>query len=356
MLQTSVALRKATLLPLKAIAKVLAFDLLPSLPGNAKAMEGELRSDLISLIKEAKSITRPAEESEQELDTDDEEYSSSSSDPNSDVQTFQRLVSQMTTFTRCLVDLGIALDCPAKDPRPFHESISADVPALLTPHQPHTWQLLEESPSAPAILLDNEHAKQIGAQPTCSIHYFDYAVMHTPSIETEKIMGIMLNEELTKLYDMEGIERYFTVPPQKSVSHTWAALGIQHILYPSEDVFACPGIPVLTSKAFVRWVSLRILLDPNGHVPLLQNVVQEWPLRHPDTGQPFPVPLPRKCFPSDRDTYIERWCKDARPEACGISKAPLAASRALGLDGPDYVDVLRRTKHSDESGGQRKIK
>lgn len=99
----------------------------------------------------------------------------------------------------------------------------------------------------------------------------------------------------------------FLRPSNDTISYIWKLIGCQHTLQPGEDDFQLPNIPALTLKGFSRWESLQILLAPQEHVPFLQYAVQNWNLKHPDTGQPFPPNLPREAFPSKPDADIDKW-------------------------------------------------
>jgi hypothetical protein len=68
-----------------------------------------------------------------------------------------------------------------------------------------------------------------------------------------------------------------------------------------------PSIPALTLRGFVRWESLQILLGPEEHVPFLQYAVANWHLKHPYTGEPFPVDLPVTAFPATCDPAVDNW-------------------------------------------------
>ncbi|KAK8047945.1 hypothetical protein PG996_016009 [Apiospora saccharicola] len=153
-LQTSRALQKATLVPLRAIGNIIAFDVLPSLPKEYKPSINQSHDGLVILLDESNTIIAQDEESENEFDTDDGDYPSSLSDSNNSVEAFQSCVSRMMTFTRCLADLSVALDCPSKDPEYTHEQETAEAPATLAPHQPYSQKILERFPSAPLLLVD----------------------------------------------------------------------------------------------------------------------------------------------------------------------------------------------------------
>ncbi|KAH8885841.1 hypothetical protein GQ53DRAFT_659214, partial [Thozetella sp. PMI_491] len=96
------------------------------------------------------------------------------------------------------------------------------------------------------------------------------------------------------------------VPPQ-SISYIWQATGCQHSLIATDDDFASPSVPVLTLKGFVRWESIELLLSPAEHVPYLQYAARNFSLRHPVTGQLFPVELSAEAFPSEPDEETESW-------------------------------------------------
>ncbi|KAI1740342.1 hypothetical protein F4680DRAFT_116442 [Xylaria scruposa] len=101
--------------------------------------------------------------------------------------------------------------------------------------------------------------------------------------------------------------------PDRTLSYIWQALGVQHTLQPTPDNdFAQPSIPALTLRGFVRWESLQILLGPEEHVPYLQYAVANWNLKHPYTGEPFPVDLPAEAFPPVCDAAVDDWHR-----ACG---------------------------------------
>jgi len=57
----------------------------------------------------------------------------------------------------------------------------------------------------------------------------------------------------------------------------------------------------------VRWESIEILLGPEEHVPFIQNAVRDFAIKNPDTGELFPVDLPKEAFPLTTDVDIELW-------------------------------------------------
>lgn len=97
----------------------------------------------------------------------------------------------------------------------------------------------------------------------------------------------------------------------EAISYIFSTIGCQHTLQPvPEDDFRPPCIPALTTRGFVRWQSVELLLSPSINVPLLQFAVENWHLKHPDTGEPFPSPLPAEAFPSEPDKKIKKWWED----------------------------------------------
>jgi len=99
----------------------------------------------------------------------------------------------------------------------------------------------------------------------------------------------------------------FVEVPHPSISWIYASIGCQHTLQPTSNDFEPPSIPALTTRGFVRWQSIEILLGPEEHVPFIQTAVRNWGIKHPDTGENFPVDLPTEAFPQECDTEIEKW-------------------------------------------------
>ncbi|KAK8064770.1 hypothetical protein PG994_007408 [Apiospora phragmitis] len=125
----------------------------------------------------------------------------------------------------------------------------------------------------------------------------------------DKRKQLLDKTKLAAFYKVVGgdYDSLFVDAPDKSISYIWTALGVQHMLYPGDNDFVAPSVPVLTPKGFARWESLQILLEPEEHVPYMQFAVRNWGLKHPDTGVPFPTDLPKEAFPSQCDPYIDAW-------------------------------------------------
>lgn len=100
----------------------------------------------------------------------------------------------------------------------------------------------------------------------------------------------------------------FVDVPFPSISWIYASIGCQHTLQPTpDDDFQPPSIPALTTRGFVRWQSIEILLGPEEHVPFIQTAVRNFAIKNPDTGETFPVDLPTEAFPLVTDKDIEKW-------------------------------------------------
>lgn len=95
-----------------------------------------------------------------------------------------------------------------------------------------------------------------------------------------------------------------------TISSMWQLTGCQHSLQPTDNDYAPPSIPALTSRGFSRWESLEILLGPEEHVPFLQYAVKNWNLKNLETGEVFPSDLPKNVFPAQPDPDVDRWHED----------------------------------------------
>jgi hypothetical protein len=95
--------------------------------------------------------------------------------------------------------------------------------------------------------------------------------------------------------------------PAQSISFIYQVQGCQHVLVqPGSDTEA-PTIPALTTKGFVRWQSIQILLEPQTHAPIMQFAVKHWSLKNPDDGTLFPADLPKEAFPLETDADTDKW-------------------------------------------------
>ncbi|KAK0669346.1 hypothetical protein QBC41DRAFT_302583 [Cercophora samala] len=96
------------------------------------------------------------------------------------------------------------------------------------------------------------------------------------------------------------------------ISDVFQGLGCQHWLLPTEDDYAAPSIPALTTKGFVRWQAIQTLLEPQEQVPVLQYAAKHWGLKHPDTAFQFPTDLPKEALPQDTDLDTDRWYQECK--------------------------------------------
>ncbi|TAQ87489.1 hypothetical protein B7494_g4190 [Chlorociboria aeruginascens] len=115
--------------------------------------------------------------------------------------------------------------------------------------------------------------------------------------------------KLAEFYKAVGgnYDSLFVDVPHASLSTIYASTGCQHTLQPTSNNFAPPSIPALTTRGFVHWQSIEILLGPEEQVPFIQTAVLRFPLKHPDTNESFPRPLPKKAFPLTPDKQTENW-------------------------------------------------
>jgi hypothetical protein len=96
------------------------------------------------------------------------------------------------------------------------------------------------------------------------------------------------------------------------LSFIYQALGCVHSLQPpaagTEKVcFIQPSIPALTPAGFERWQTIQLLLDPDEHVPYLQEAIKIFDVKNETTGAPFPKLLPREAFPAEPNAKMVRW-------------------------------------------------
>ncbi|KAI2641068.1 hypothetical protein GGS21DRAFT_355658 [Xylaria nigripes] len=140
----------------------------------------------------------------------------------------------------------------------------------------------------------------------------------------------------------------FLESPDRTISYIWHALGVQYSLQPiPDDDFAAPSIPALTLRGFVRWQSLQLLLAPEENVPYLQYAVENWNLKNPYTGDPFPADLPATAFPAVCDPDIDEWHR-----ACGQRLREAATHNEEDEQPPPQrpdSDPHIRTTHGHES-------
>ena len=136
----------------------------------------------------------------------------------------------------------------------------------------------------------------------------------------------------------------------------YRSLGCFHTLQPQSNPFAAPTLPALTPEGFVRWQSIQLLLDPDKHVPLLQEAVKRFEIRRPDGGEPFPRLLPEEALPLEADDDLLAWhnnvlenlrhCPPTRPNGAsqGDSGSPRVSDEVQSIndsstDDSSFVDA-----------------
>ncbi|KAI9677158.1 MAG: hypothetical protein M1829_002732 [Trizodia sp. TS-e1964] len=99
----------------------------------------------------------------------------------------------------------------------------------------------------------------------------------------------------------------FVDTSHSALSFIYSSLGCAHKLLPTDNDFSPPSIPALLPRGFVRWQTIQLLLDPNEHVPYLQETVRKYDIKNMLTGEIFPKILPRDCFPARADLRMLEW-------------------------------------------------
>lgn len=99
----------------------------------------------------------------------------------------------------------------------------------------------------------------------------------------------------------------------------------------------------------MRWQSIEILLGPEEHVPFIQNAVGCFGIKNPETGDNFPIELPKEAFPLKPDPDIERWHSEcaaklrerATPDEDDVSTRPDLPPRPKVQTGYTHVRAHR---------------
>ncbi|KAI9796201.1 MAG: hypothetical protein M1833_006452 [Piccolia ochrophora] len=115
-------------------------------------------------------------------------------------------------------------------------------------------------------------------------------------------------EKLAAFYRAVGgdYDALFLQSPHSTLSFIYQSLGCAHSLQPSSDEFAPPSIPALLPRGFVRWQTIQLLLEPEEHVPYLQEACRKFDILNP-TGTLFPKDLPKEAFPLVADEEMIQW-------------------------------------------------
>lgn len=129
-------------------------------------------------------------------------------------------------------------------------------------------------------------------------------------------------------------------------------MGCFHTLQPEKDPYAPPAIPALTPQGYVRWQTVQLLLEPEEHVPFLQEAVKRFELVNPADGLLFPTLLPKEALPSKPDLKMTEWhdtvseklmleaqASGLRVPSIGAHAANLESSRDSSFDSQSLVDA-----------------
>ena len=141
----------------------------------------------------------------------------------------------------------------------------------------------------------------------------------------------------------------FLDTPHTSLSYIYQCLGCVHSLQPTTDDFAPPSIPALISRGYVRWQMIQLLLDPEEHVPYLQEAIRKFDVVDPRSGKFFPKILPKALFPERPDEEMVRWHDTAinrlREEAENESSQSERATAENGTEPEPPPQDRRRTDY-----------
>ncbi|KAL9122728.1 MAG: hypothetical protein Q9187_000709 [Circinaria calcarea] len=174
--------------------------------------------------------------------------------------------------------------------------------------------------------------------------------------------------KLAAFYRLVGgnYDSLFLEPPHGSLSFIYRSLGCYHTLQPDKDPFEAPSIPALTPQGFVKWQTVQLLLQPEEHVPFLQEALKRFEIKNSGEGGEFPSILPREALPKKADAGMLEWHDNAletlrpKPEFEDASRATEAAEEVESLtdssvdvgsivDADDYFEPRDRHRASSPS-------
>ncbi|RPA95142.1 hypothetical protein L873DRAFT_1699005 [Choiromyces venosus 120613-1] len=142
-------------------------------------------------------------------------------------------------------------------------------------------------------------------------------------------------EKISGFYRSVGgdLDELFLGTPPEKLSGIYTTLGCNHTLQPiPDDDFVPPSIPALTPRGFAIWQTIQLLLDPEEHVPYLQEAVRKFQLANPETGELFPKSIPNEAFPSKPDEETVKWHDDMF-EKKSLAESAAAAAAAMPVPG-----------------------
>lgn len=115
--------------------------------------------------------------------------------------------------------------------------------------------------------------------------------------------------KLATFYRLVGgdYDGFFLDTTSRRLSFLYQSLGCYHTLQPEKDPFSPPTVPTLTPQGFVRWQTIQLLLEPEEHVPFLQEAVKRFEITNPSDGSSFPKLLPKEALPTQPDMEMVEW-------------------------------------------------
>lgn len=151
----------------------------------------------------------------------------------------------------------------------------------------------------------------------------------------------------------------FNDTPPASLSFIYQSMGCFHTLQPEKDPYAPPSTPALTPQGFVRWQTVQLLLEPEEHVPFLQEAVKRFELVNPADGLLFPILLPKEALPSKPDVKMTEWHDTVSQKLMleaqvpglqvpniGARSADLESSQESSVDARSLIDPTERPPQS----------
>jgi len=135
--------------------------------------------------------------------------------------------------------------------------------------------------------------------------------------------------KLAHFYRLVGgdYDPLFLDTSEASLSFIYQSLGCLHTLQPESNPYNAPSTPALTPIGFVRWQTVQLLLEPEEHVPFLQNAVKRFEITNPTDGAPFPSILPKESLPTQPDPDMLEWHQSVSEKL--MLEAQASASRNL---------------------------
>lgn len=156
---------------------------------------------------------------------------------------------------------------------------------------------------------------------------------HKPALQNRHIapwdIQTLTPAKLAAFYRLVGgdYDPLFLETSQASLSFIYQSLGCYHTLQPEKDPHTPPTIPALTPAGFVRWQTVQLLLEPEEHVPFLQEAVKRFDLTNPADGVPFPSILPKESLPCEPDMEMVGWHENVAEKL--MLEAQESAARAM---------------------------